>query len=63
MILTKEETTEILFISYLDIYTKTIIPEMNIEGLKEQKLMFECQKHPVDLEIHQAICERISELT
>ena len=47
---------------YVKLYQETIIPKLSINGLKEQKEMFEGSDFHEDVKIREAIEKRISEL-
>ena len=48
--------------NYLYIYKNKLIPNLDLEGLKDQKEKFKNQTHPESKAIYDAICERINEL-
>ena len=48
--------------NYLKIYKEKLIPNMKLEGLKDQRDKFEGRTHPESLAIYKAICERIEVL-
>lgn len=48
--------------NHLKLYETELIPNLNLEGLLDQRYRFEGMEHPVDKAIYNAICKRISEL-
>jgi hypothetical protein len=48
--------------TYIDQYKQIIIPSLKLEGLYEQKKLFEEDLHPEGRVIYKAICRRILDL-